>query len=149
MCEPCNNKGWLLTFNINLSRWTIEKCDECNVSLTTKQQEIKPMTNSCSNDHNSPYEGDELPCDGCGEDIPQRCDINSPDGHRFLCDDCYDPELEAGTLYLQKEIAKEVLDAVESAIWDTRLHYSQRIKRARLQAARKAIRDVFFREEDK
>ena len=63
------------------------------------------------------------------------------------CSD-YDPELEAGTLYLQKEIAIEVLDAVESAIWDTRLHYSQRIKRARLQAARKAIRDVFIREEE-
>ena len=50
-----------------------------------------------------PYEGDEFPCDGCGEDIPQRCDINSPDGHQFLCDDCYDPELEAGTLYLERK----------------------------------------------
>jgi len=124
-------------------------------SLTTKQQEIKPMTNSCSNDHNSPYEGDEIPCDGCGEDIPQRCDINSPDGHRFLCDDCYDPELEAGTLYLQKEIAAEVLDALNFTI----KHYCHHRKTmfsveedyyltsTRLKAAVKAIRNVFFREE--
>ena len=113
------------------------------------------MTNSCSNYDNSPYEGDEFPCDGCGEDIPQRCDINSPDGHQFLCDDCYDPELEAGTLYLQKEIAKEVLDALNFTI----KHYGHNRKTmfsveedyyltsTRLKAAVKAIRDVFFREE--
>ena len=31
MCELCDNKGWILTLNINLLKWTIEKCDECNV----------------------------------------------------------------------------------------------------------------------
>ena len=30
-CELCTNKGWVLTFNINMSRWNIEKCDECNM----------------------------------------------------------------------------------------------------------------------
>ena len=60
-----------------------------------------------------------------------RNDVTSTrcDGHRFLCDDCYDPELEAGTLYLQKEIAKEV---TRCSRWQrygiSRLHYSQRIK---------------------
>ena len=64
-------------------------------------------------------------------------------------DDCYDPELEAGTLYLQKEIAEEVLDAVELALWDTRLQYRfGSIARARLQAAAEAIKDVFFRGEE-
>lgn len=31
MCELCNDKGWILTMNINLLQWTIEKCDECNI----------------------------------------------------------------------------------------------------------------------
>ena len=31
MCELCNDKGWILTMNLNLLQWTIEKCDECNI----------------------------------------------------------------------------------------------------------------------
>ena len=31
MCELCKNKGWILTFNINMLQWTIEKCDDCNI----------------------------------------------------------------------------------------------------------------------
>ena len=31
MCELCNGKGWILTMNLNLLQWTIEKCDECNI----------------------------------------------------------------------------------------------------------------------
>ena len=31
MCELCKNKGWILTFNINMLQWTIEKCDECDI----------------------------------------------------------------------------------------------------------------------
>ena len=25
MCELCNDKGWILTMNLNLLQWTIEK----------------------------------------------------------------------------------------------------------------------------
>ena len=31
MCELCNGKGWILTFNINMLQWTIERCDTCKV----------------------------------------------------------------------------------------------------------------------
>ena len=31
MCELCDGRGWILTMNINLLQWTIEKCDECNI----------------------------------------------------------------------------------------------------------------------
>ncbi len=31
LCELCNDKGWILTMNINLLQWTIEKCDECDI----------------------------------------------------------------------------------------------------------------------
>ena len=31
MCELCKGKGWILTMNLNLLQWTIEKCDECNI----------------------------------------------------------------------------------------------------------------------
>ena len=31
MCELCNDKGWILTMNLNLLQWTIEKCDECDI----------------------------------------------------------------------------------------------------------------------
>ena len=29
--ELCNDKGWILTMNLNLLQWTIEKCDECDI----------------------------------------------------------------------------------------------------------------------
>ena len=49
MCELCNGKGWILTMNLNLLQWTIEKCDGVIFSPTTNQQEIKQMPNWCSN----------------------------------------------------------------------------------------------------
>lgn len=30
-CDLCEGKGWILTFNMNLSLWTVERCDLCNI----------------------------------------------------------------------------------------------------------------------
>ena len=36
-CELCEAKGWILTFNVNLIKWTIEKCDLCNIFNNDKE----------------------------------------------------------------------------------------------------------------
>lgn len=30
-CDLCHNKGWVFCYNVNLSRWTVERCDLCNI----------------------------------------------------------------------------------------------------------------------
>lgn len=32
-CDLCENKGWVLTFDMRISKWTIEKCDTCDIFL--------------------------------------------------------------------------------------------------------------------
>jgi len=49
MCELCNGKGWILTMNLNMLQWTIEKCDECNIFPDDESAGDQANAELCSN----------------------------------------------------------------------------------------------------